>query len=444
MTSDERRQKLRETAERVFGGPPEFVVRAPGRVNLIGEHTDYNGFPVMPMAIDREIFIAGRARADTRVHLYNQGSFGERDFVVADHIAPFPPGDWGNYVKAAAVGLRHDAGSEFVANGADLLVDGNVPDGAGLSSSAALVVASALALLAANRRELPASQLATILPRAEQYVGTLSGGMDQTICLLGRAHHALRIDFAPLRFRAVPLPADHVFVVAHSLVKADKSSGARRAYNQRVAECRLAAYALARAWAADRADDVRLLADLTEVLATPPGELAPKVRTALPSGALSLDRIAARTGDSVEQVRTRVDVPEDSGPTYVLAERARHVFSEADRVDRAEESLKTHDTEAFGEWMNRSHASCRDDYDISCPELEALVATARNAGAVGSRLTGAGFGGCTVSLVASADAERLLRELDARFYASRGIRPDGLAGLRFVLRPSRGAEVSRA
>lgn len=437
-------QQLRDRAERIFGGPPEFVVRAPGRVNLIGEHTDYNGFPVMPMAIDREILIAGRARADTRVQLFNRGSFGERVFNVADHIAPFPAGDWGNYVKAAAVGLRLHAGSEFVAKGADLLVDGNVPDGAGLSSSAALVVASALALLSANRRELPATRLAAILPQAEQYVGTLSGGMDQTICLLARAHHALRIDFRPLRFRTVPLPADHVFVVAHSLVKADKSSGARHAYNQRVAECRLAAFVLARVWAADRDEDVRLLADLTSTLATTPGELAPMVRTALPAGALSLEQIAARIGSSVEELRIHAAVPNDSGPTYVLAERARHVFSEADRVDRAEASLTKHDTVAFGEWMNESHASCRDDYDISCPELETLIAAARDAGAVGSRLTGAGFGGCTVSLVPSAEVDRFLDELDGRFYASRGIRPTELAQLRFVLRPSSGADVTWA
>jgi N-acetylgalactosamine kinase len=439
VTSEDRRARLIAAFAARFDQPPGFVVRAPGRVNLIGEHTDYNGLPVMPMAIDRDVLIAGRRRPDAVVHLDNRGPFGERRFELDDSIPPFSAGDWGNYAKAAAQGLRRHLGPTL-AHGADLLVDGNVPDAAGLSSSAALVVANALALLAANGIDVPFPELAELLPRAEHYVGTLGGGMDQTISLLGRAGHALRIDFRPLRHRPVPLPAGHVFAVAHSLVRADKSGGARRAYNQRVAECRLAAWALGRRLAPERSREITLLGDLPRVLERPPGDL---VREAdlLPPGALSMDAIASTFGTTVPALRAAVDVPADIDDSFVLRARARHVFAEADRVDAAESALLRGDVAAFGRLMDASHTSCRDDYEISCDALEDLVHAARAAGAIGARLTGAGFGGCIVALVDAARGATLLDGLDASFYGPRGVANEERPGLRFLLEPADGARI---
>ena len=204
-----------------------WVVRAPGRVNLIGEHTDYNDLPVLPMAIQREVRIVCSARTDGRVRLVNAAArFGRREFELAAEIAPFERGDWGNYAKAAAQALARERGAQ---RGFDAVVEGDVPPAAGLSSSSALVVACGLALAAVNEVASEPLAFAELMARGERYVGTNSGGMDQAICLAGEAGHAAKIDFHPLRAEALPVPSDWRFLVAHSLVLADKSGAARDA-----------------------------------------------------------------------------------------------------------------------------------------------------------------------------------------------------------------------
>src|SRR5688572_5183137 len=211
------------------------VARAPGRVNLIGEHIDYNDLPVLPMALQRDVALLFRPRADGVVRLANvDPSFGPRGFEVSTSIAPSARGDWANYPKAAAQALARDLG---LARGLDAVVSATLPAAAGLSSSAALVVASALALLAANERELEPLALAELCADAERYVGTRSGGMDQAASLCGREEHALRIEFAPLRVEPIAVPERWRFVIAHSLVRADKSGAVRAAYNRRRAQC---------------------------------------------------------------------------------------------------------------------------------------------------------------------------------------------------------------
>lgn len=433
---------LRHAFALQFGCAPTFAVRAPGRVNLIGEHTDYNGLPVLPMAIDRSVRMVGRRRNDGTIRLHNLGSFGERDFVLSERIEPFPGGDWGNYVKAAAQGLRHELGPQF-ARGADLIVCGDVPDGAGLSSSSALVVASALALLAANQIDVPFPTLAEWLPRAEQYVGTLSGGMDQTISLLGRAGHALRIDFRPLRYRAVPLPPEHVFVVANSLVHADKSGTARRAYNQRVLECRLAAQVAARVLRLDPELPIELLADVANAAPHPSAaNIVAQLAAALPEHPLGLRQIATLCGTDVERLCQRRGL-EGLDPTreYSLLRRARHVLFEAERVDEAEAALRDGAVDRFAHHLRASHASCREDYEISCNELEELVAVAEAGGAQAARLTGAGFGGCIVAFVEQERVDVLLASLDAHYYRRRGVADEACSRARFPLQASAGAEI---
>ncbi len=237
---------------------------------------------------------------------------------------------------------------------------GDIPAEAGLSSSSALVVGAFLALgPAGDRREL-----AEEARLAERYVGTLSGGMDQAISLLGQAGHALRIDFEPLRIEPVPVPEEIVIVVAHSGVHAAKSGAAREAYNARVRECAQAA----------------------RCLGAEPGKTLAAVD---PSSRMALDRI---------------DDP-------VLRRRARFVFEEAERVELAVAALGSADLPRLGALLNASHAGLRDDYEVSHPAVDRLVERALAAGASGARVVGAGFGGCIVAVCDAEAAPDLCREL---------------------------------
>ncbi len=440
----ERCQRLLGTYESEFGTPPQFVVRAPGRVNLLGEHTDYNGLPVLPMAIDRSVLIAGRVRVDRQVRARNTAQqFTPRCFELAERIPPYAAADWGNYLKAAAQGLQGAYGKGLRA-GADLCVDGNIPSGAGLSSSSALVVAAALGLLAANELEVPFPILAEILPAAEQYVGTLSGGMDQAISLLAQAGHALRIDFFPLRQRAVGMPEAVRIVVCDSLVTAEKSGAAKQAYNQRVIEGRLACRILETLLGTDLPGKLRTLGDLvTRGAGRPLTEFLDLLAARLPDRALTLDEITTVVGTGRTALRASCAIPDGLCDSFSIVRRVRHILTEARRVEQAEVALRRGNLHEFGRLMDESHASCRDDYEISCTAIEELIGIAKRAGALGARLTGAGFGGCTVNLVRKEQLEPFVRALDESFYA-RHLPADATpADHRFVFSPQCGAEILR-
>ena len=217
-----------------YGTPPTHLARAPGRVNLIGEHIDYAGLPVFPMAIQREVRIAFRPREDGLVlAATTDPAYAPCHFEVGRDIEPYEDGDWGNYLKAAVQGMVRAYGLE---RGFDAVIQSTVPVAAGLSSSSALVIATALALSGSNDAEPDPIELAELMADAEQYVGTRGGGMDQAISSGGRAGCAARVEFDPLRVEPVPVPDGWKFVVAHSLVQAHKSGGAREGYNRRRAE----------------------------------------------------------------------------------------------------------------------------------------------------------------------------------------------------------------
>jgi galactokinase len=426
-----------------YGRRPQLVVRAPGRVNLIGEHTDYNGLPVLPMAIDRAVLVAAAARDDGRVQIANADRrFEPRSYHLQPAIRRYAAGDWGNYHKAAAHGLLSALGNEAVCGG-DFLVDGDVPAGAGLSSSSALVVGSALAFVGLSGRSVPPLELAELTAAAERYVGTQSGGMDQAVCLLAQAGHALRIDFHPLRPRQVPVPAGYAIVVCHSLVDAEKSGAARAAYNHRVVECRLACHVLE---CLLRTSLPRPLAHFGELRRLFPerslADFAAIIENALPPRPLSLAEIAELVGTPADHLVSALGAEAGPRVTYALVRRARHVLSEAERVDHAEAALAAGDWLALSALMDASHASCRDDYEVSGPELEELVAAAKASGAVGARLTGAGFGGCTVNLVPSADLSLFLAMIERAYYQRRPA-PRGRRDHCFVATPSQGATVVR-
>jgi galactokinase len=343
--------------ERLLAALPDArrIVRAPGRVNLIGEHTDYNGFPVLPMAIESSVWIAMAPRRDGLLHIRNLDGqrYPEEMICVPDVTARPRRGFWSDYVIAAARQAP-------LADGAELLVGSDLPAAAGLSSSAALVVASLLALGDDDMVDDRAA-LARTAVEAEQFIGTMVGGMDQTVCLLAEPRHALRIDFRPVRTTAVPLPADLRIVVIDSGVRAEKGAAAQQAYNDRVIACAAAARQLG-------APEGGLLSDV------PPG----------------------RWSD--------VDTLQDD----VLRRRAGFVFAESKRVDAAVAALEAADLVAFGELLDMSHRGLRDEYEVSHPEVDELVERAKDAGALGARIVGAGFGGSLIAASTAAAVDSLV------------------------------------
>ena len=378
-----------ENLARQLAADKILAVRAPGRVNLIGEHTDYSNLPVMPIAIDRSTIIVATARDDSFVELHNiDPNFPARQFHLEERIPPFATGDWANYVKAGFQGVIDHFAKRGIAigtmRGATMIVDGQVPPAAGLSSSAALTVSSALALMAVNGLSQDALETAQMVARSEWYVGTMAGGMDQAASMLGQRDHALLIHFDPLRVTPVPMPAGAAIVVADSLEVADKAGKVRDEYNRRVAECATAAKILAKLYGID---DVEVFGDIVKRL---PG---------WPSTAL------------LETLAQRIDVQSAE------FRRARHVLTETERVESAAEALAAGRLDEMGALMNASHQSLRDDFDVSTPGLDAMVACMREAGALGARLTGAGFGGCIIALVPETDAPRVLAAIEKNYYA---------------------------
>ncbi len=351
VSHDQRVAGLVAAFEREYGRPPEGIAEAPGRVNLIGEHVDYNDGLVLPLAIDRSVMCAWQRRDDDRTTLQSVDVSG--NIACWPGEIPSPHHAWFDYGVGVVAGLA-DAG--YRPWGLDLLTAGDVPQGAGLSSSAALEVAVAGALREAFDLQIGDVELALLCQRAEnEYVGVRCGIMDQFASTLSRRGHALLLDCRSLAYEHVPLRlegAGLAIVIADSAVSRELASSA---YNDRRRECEEA------------------VAELRGRLGRP-----------------SLASLRDVTPDEMRAVE--VDT--------VPLRRARHVVSEIARVREAVEALRRDDFARFGELMRASHESLRDDYEVSSPQLDRLVelATAQPY-VLGSRLTGAGFGGCTVSLV---------------------------------------------
>jgi galactokinase len=341
---------LREAFRGLFGGGEPRLFRAPGRVNLIGEHTDYNDGFVLPMAIDRGTTVAAAPRQDriVRAHSLNLNSTAEFDL---DRPGPPRRGVWFDYVEGVAQALLR-RGARL--RGADLVVESDVPSGAGLSSSAALEVSAGMALAAVSGAPVGPLELALAGQEAEHtYVGTKCGIMDQLTSACGRAGHALLIDCRTLQATPIPLDTTETAVVVcdtrvrHAL--------ATSAYNERRADCERG---------------VELL------------------RAALPA-------VTALRDVSVEDLERYGDLLPET-----VRRRCRHVVTENARTIRAAEALRAGRMDELGRLMWQSHESLRDDYEVSCAELDALVEIAAGVPCVaGARMTGGGFGGSTVSLV---------------------------------------------
>jgi galactokinase len=360
-----------ELYPRRFDAQAEIVVSAPGRVNLIGEHTDYNNGFVFPAAINCAIAIAAGPRPDNRLLLHAE-NIGATMLLDLHDLSPRQSAAWSNYPGGVAYFLRK-RGLEI--SGANLVIKGNIPRGAGLSSSAALEVATAYALLELNHLSLPSLEVVKLCQQAEnEFVGVQCGIMDQFISTLGRKGHALRIDCRSLQYEHVPFPEGFRLVVCDTHVRRNL---AQSQYNRRREECLEGVRLLARKFT-----EVRSLRDAT------------------------LDQL------------------QSSGLDPVILKRCRHVITENERVERSVAALRAGNVMEFGALMDASHASLRDDYQVSCAELNAAVEICRSAeGTLGARMTGGGFGGSAICLVREASVEAVSELLNREYPMRTGKSP---------------------
>jgi galactokinase len=359
--------------EQAFRAHPS-ISSAPGRVNLIGEHTDYNDGFVLPCAIGFRTYVAVHARDDNKLIMCSEEFPGQFEFDV-NALPAAHQNNWCDYPVGVAVALRN---SGFRLPGANVMVQGEVPVGAGLSSSAALEVAGALAFLGLSGGSLPLPQIAQLCQRAEnEFVGARVGIMDQFVACLGKAGHALMLDCRSLAYQFVPIPAGVSIVICNTMVRHKLAGGE---YNVRRAECE---------------EGVRLLAKRI------PG-------------------IAALRDVSVAQLeKYRAGLPEK------IYQRCEHVVWENQRVLESSKALATGDLSAVGEYMAASHRSLRDLYQVSCFELDSMVESAQGLpGFFGGRMTGGGFGGCTVNLVNTPDAQTFAERIASGYQERTGIHPD--------------------
>ncbi len=365
--------ELARQFEGLFGSPPRIFC-APGRVNLLGEHTDYNDGFVMPCAIGFSTRVAISPRPDRKLVVRSE-EFSEQLEFDLDHLPSRGKGVWSDYVLGIAVMLQEIG---HPTPGASLLVRGEVPIGAGLSSSAAIEVASALALMSLNGARLPLPEVARLCQRAENvFIGARVGIMDQFVSCLGRAGHALLLDCRSLEYKLIPIPEDVRLVICNTMVKHEHASGA---YNRRRDECD---------------EGVQIL-----------GQWYPNAR--------ALRDISA---DQLERHVTEIPA--------TIYKRCLHVVSENRRVLEGAKYLAAGDVARFGSLMRESHRSLRDLFEVSCRELDIMVEIAESLeGYCGGRMTGGGFGGCTVNLVKCTDASRFAGQISERYQAATGIKPD--------------------
>jgi galactokinase len=366
LTNTELNAKSSSPAARIF--------RAPGRVNLIGEHTDYNEGFVMPAAIDFSTTVTVIPQTDRRVSVFSD-NFSEGLEFDLDELDPKSRQHWSDYVRGVAFTLER-AGHRL--NGARLNVTSDVPIGSGLSSSAAIEVAIALALLGNSGLRLDRVELARLCQRAESdFVGMRCGIMDQFISCCGQQGTALLLDCRSLEYKLLPMPARARLVVCNTMVKHALAAGE---YNTRRAECEAGVSHFAK--------------------------LRPGIRSLRDVNELELQKAAE-------------DLPE------LIYRRCRHVITENDRVLEAASALEQDNLDRFGQLMNQSHRSLRDDYEVSCAELDLMVQLAQKVpGVFGARMTGGGFGGCTINLVNAETVDEFRREVAAAYEAETGFAPE--------------------
>ena len=355
-------------------GSAAAVYRAPGRVNLIGEHTDYNQGFVLPAAIDLSCWAAAARSDDDRLVIYSSNFAESVESDVGDQDLR-PSGKWSDYPLGVARELQR---SGYRLRGANFYVRGDVPLGAGLSSSAAIEVCVGYALLELSGHTIDRVRLALLCQRAEnEFVGARCDIMDQFIACHGQAGHAVLLDCRSLDYRLVRLPDHMQLVICNTMVKHKLAASE---YNTRRAQCE---------------EGVRLLM-----------QVLPQIRS-----------LRDVTLSELEQHRGHL--------TETIYKRCRHVITENERVHKLASALEAGETSSLGQLMADSHRSLRDDYEVSCAELDVMVDLAsRQKGVFGARMTGGGFGGCTINLVDAADSLDFRRNVAAAYRAATGLNPD--------------------
>jgi galactokinase len=375
--------ELSERFQKEFDATPS-IFSAPGRVNLIGEHTDYNEGFVLPTAIGFYTRIAISSRSDQKLVLRST-EFSENFDLDVTSLPQHKLGAWCDYVLGVAQALIH-AGCGFA--GANVLVHGEVPIGSGLSSSAALEVATALALLSLSGGTMPLKGIAKLCQSAENnFVGARVGIMDQFVSSFGKENHALLLDCRSLDFELVPVPEKVKFVICNTMVRHQNSSGE---YNRRRAECEQGVQILSQFY-----PDIKALRDV-----------------------------------SPEQFVAHADALPP-----LIYKRCQHIVEENARVIETAKCFRNGDLTQVGSLMHDSHRSLRDLYEVSCRELDVMVKSAQGLpGFYGGRMTGGGFGGCTVNLVESVHAESFVQQISKRYREKTDISPDA-----YICSPADGA-----
>lgn len=385
---NEQVRTLQELFVKTYHTEPEIIGRAPGRVNLIGEHTDYNGGFVFPMAINFQILLAAKRRPDSSVRIFS-ADYGEQvEFSLATPVQPDGVKRWSNYLRGVFVILQQ---AGITLPGVDIVFCGDIPQGSGLSSSAALEVGTAVVLQKMTGFAMTPPELAKQCQKAEnEFVGMKCGIMDQFISMMGQANRALFLDCRSLEYQQIPLElGDYRILICQSGVK---HALVDSEYNKRRQECEQGVAVIA-----GRFPAVKQLRDA------------------------SLEQLAA----------CRAEMDE------IVFKRCHHVITEDNRVWESVAALQKGDLATFGRLMNASHDSLRDAYQVSCPEIDFLVNLAREVpGVLGARITGGGFGGCTVNLIAAAAVETFEKNVTAAYRRQTGIEPK-----MYISTAAKGAEI---
>ena len=371
---------LKETFYSKYGEKPNMVVKSPGRVNIIGEHTDYNNGFVLPMAIDRHIKIAFRSRNDDKIKLQSIGFDNEINCSIYDDKYV---GDWQDYVKSISWVLLKN---NYELKGWEGVMTSNIPVGAGLSSSAALLLAILKVFSVTSNFSWDGLKMAKLARIAEnEFLQLKSGIMDQMICALGRPEHAMLLDCRDLSSKFVTIPSNVKIIILDTLTRRELVDSK---YNERVKQCEASAEYF---------------------------------------GCNSLRDVDIET---FEEKKTGLD--------ELLLRRSKHVVYENHRVIEVSEAMRNNDVNKIGQLMNDSHYSLKNDYEVSSKELDIMVEIAqKEAGCFGARMTGAGFGGCAIALIDESFQEQFMRNIFNNYYLKTGIKP-----MVYVCDPSSGAILS--
>lgn len=437
------------------------LVHSPGRVDLLGSHNDYNGLPVLTITLDRAITIAFAPRDDNKVQFLNaDAAFEPVEFALEPVIERSPQGHWANYLKASAQWLMNQPHGNTQPRGVCGLLASDLPMGQGLSSSSALVVGAALVFLHANNIEYERLHLAEEMARAEHYVGTAGGGMDQASCLLGMADHALRLDFYPLRARPQAIPPAYDFILVDTLIRTAKTREHLNTFNRRVVECRLAAAILAHTLELEYdPSTVLLLGQLPpELLEISDTQLSQLLLRAFTQETYTITGIAGLLGVAPEDVERRwlslpgghIFAQPDDG--FRLLQRSRHILTEARRVIAATSFFANGRADGLADLIAQGYASSRDNYQVSLPAVEDLIAICHEAGIHAARLPGAGFGGSLICVAPKGSADQVRESLYRLFYSNadpKRFPPEGspeqyLKDTCFQVVPSQGATVAHS